>query len=168
MFETWLTAWLLGVAAVAGVIAASWSVATYRELKREGAPGAGRIVTRLWFSPVAWLLRIGDRGGGKSARARLSVVRYALGSTRSNRGEGPKCRRNRTSSFAGEAHRTLFGDRRTAAGHRRSIHAFEPPRLHVGTPTGVLGPVNSAAWQRAPGKCPKARICWIRDLESRG
>ncbi len=30
MFETWLTAWLLGIAAIAGAIAASWSVDTYR------------------------------------------------------------------------------------------------------------------------------------------
>jgi hypothetical protein len=52
MFQTWLTAWLLGVAAVVSMIAASWSLTTNRTLKHEGAPDAGRILRRRWGAPT--------------------------------------------------------------------------------------------------------------------
>ncbi len=38
MFATWLIAWLLGVAVLAGLIAGSWSISTYRQLNQDGAP----------------------------------------------------------------------------------------------------------------------------------
>ena len=88
----------------------------------------------------------------------MGVVGYALGSIRSNPGDGSRDRWNRASSFTGEARGTLPGDRRTAAGHRCSIHAVEPPQLHMGYAsrrTGVreLGGVATSSWrvsQRSP------------------
>jgi hypothetical protein len=38
VFATWLIAWLLGVAVLAGLIAGSWSISTYRQLNQDGAP----------------------------------------------------------------------------------------------------------------------------------
>ena len=138
MFETWLIAWLIGVAAVAGLIAMSWSVATYRELRRAGAPGAGRILTRLWFSPVAWLLRLGDR-----ADAKPGAPAWVWWDVR---------------SLARPMELYL------ATGEPLQVTdvRFMPSNHHSytwGTPTGVLEPVNSATWQRAPGERPNARVC---------
>jgi len=158
MFETWLIAWLIGIAAVAGLIATAWSVATYRELKRAGAPRAGRILTRLWFSPVAWLLRLGDR-----ADANPGALAWVWWDMR----WGP----------SGQIQATVRGTDGTAlhlslakpvglylaTGELLQVTdvRFMPSNRHSytwGTPAGVLESVNSAEWQRVPGECPSARL----------
>jgi hypothetical protein len=159
MFKTWLTAWLIGIAAVAGAIAVAWSVATYRELKREGAPSAGRILTRLWLSPVARLLRSGERVEAKTGG--LTWVWWDLR-------WGP----------SGQTTATIRGTDGTAL----HLSLAKPAELYLATGellqvtdvrfkpsddvgyawrtvAGVLEPVNSEAWQRAPGECPHARLC---------
>jgi hypothetical protein len=159
MFETWLTTWLLGVAAVVSVIAASWSLATYRKLKQEGAPEAGRILRRLWFSPVASLLRIDGRAD-RSPEGLAWVwwdVRW-----------GPSGQTKATIQGADGAalHLSLAKpvELYSAAGELLQVTdmRFVPSKSRSytwGVPTGVLEPVNSTAWQRAPGDCPTARLC---------
>ena len=62
MLRTWLTAWLLGIAGVAGLLAGSWTISTYRGLVRDGAPAAGKVLRKLWLTPVTWVLRRGRLG----------------------------------------------------------------------------------------------------------
>ena len=165
MFKTWLIAWLLGIAALAVVIAASWSLTTYRELKRAGAPRAGHILIKLWFTPVAWLLRLGDR-----ADANPGALAWVWWDMR----WGP----------SGQTEATVRGTDGTAL----YLSLAKPVGLYLttgellqvtdvrfipsnrqsytwGTPAGVLEPVNLAEWQRSPGECPSARLCVLKSAQ---
>jgi hypothetical protein len=158
MFKAWLTSWLIGIAAVAGAIAVAWSIATYRELKRAGAPGAGRILTRLWLSPVARFLRLGRV---ETTPGGLAWVWWDLR-------WGP----------SGQTTATIRGTDGTAL----HLSLAKPIGLYLATGellqvtdvrfkpsddrgyawrtvAGVLEPVNSEAWERTAGERPHARLC---------
>jgi hypothetical protein len=166
MFEAWLTAWLIGITAVAALIAVSWSVGTYRELERAGAPRSGRIVTRLWFSPVARLLRLGDRG--QTHPGRRVWVWWHLRWGPSGQTEATIRGADGTALHLSLAKPMGFS---LATGEllQTTDVRFLPFNRHSytwGTPTGVVEPMDSVAWHEAPGECPRARLCVLETVRA--
>jgi len=162
VLRTWLTAWLLGIAGVAGLLAGSWTISTYRGLVRDGAPAAGKVLRKLWLTPVTWVLPAGALGDGARLVGRSAWVWWDFR-------WGPTGRSSAIVQSGDERHLRLLlltpvrmNFDQTAEMVDATDVRFRPsrkPNYSWGTAGGVLEPVGLASEDVDSQYCPRARVC---------
>ena len=162
MFAAWLIASLLGVAGVAGLIVGSWSISTYRQLRRDGAPAPGRILRKLWLTPAMRVLRPGGTGHGTRLAGRRAWVWWNVRWGASGQSEAVV-----RSADEDVLHLTLVkpvemyssSSGRLLAATEVRFAPSAPPNYLWSTAGGVLEPLDSALGQLSESERPQARVC---------
>lgn len=162
MLRTWLIAWLLGITGVAGVIAGSLSISTYRRLARDGVPAPGEVLRKLWLTPVTWILPPGGPGDGAELVGRRAWVSWDLR-------WGPSGQSSAIVQDGDERHLRLLllTPVKMPSGPRAELVdatdvRFWPsrkPNYSWGTASGVLEPVGLASEDVDRQHYPRARVC---------
>ena len=162
MLARWLIAWLIGVIGMAGLVAAVWSLSTYRQLARDGAPEPGKVLRRLWLTPVAWVLRPGGSERGATLTGRRAWVWWDVR-------WGPSGQSEAIVRGADERHLQLslvtpVGMYSGSAGGlvgatEVRFTASRLPNYRWGTVSGVLEPVDRPLGQSGTTDPPRARVC---------
>ena len=161
MLRIWLIAWLLGITGVAGLIAGSLSISTYRRLARDGVPAPGEVLRKLWLTPVTWILPGGPGDVAEVVGRRAWVswdVRW-----------GPSGQSLAIVQDGDERHLRLLllTPVKMPSGPRPELVdatdvRFRPsrtPHYSWGTASGVLEPVGLASEGADPQHYPRARVC---------
>ena len=164
VLQTWLIAWLLGIAGVAGLLAGSWTISTYRLLVRGGAPAPGKVLRKLMLTPVAWLLPTGGPGHGPGLVGRRAWVSWDLR-------WGPFGRSSAIVQGCDEHHPRLLllTPVKMPSGPRTELvdatvvrfTASRQPNYSWGTASGVLEPLGLRSEDVDPQLYPRARVCVV-------
>lgn len=158
MVATWLVAWLLGIAGLAVLAAGWWSIATYRRLARDGAPGPGRVLWKLWATPIARVLRLGGRGQPADLAGRRAWVWWDVRWGPSGQSEavvrGADGRELRLSLLAPAEMYSQPAGRLVGVTEVR-FTAARPPDYTLATVTGILEPADQSSHEHHV----RARVC---------
>lgn len=157
-----LAAWLLGLTGMAALVASLWSISTYRQLAREGALHPGRVLGKLWLTPIGRSLRPGETAWGPELTGRPAWVWWSV-----RWGPAGQSSAVVTAAHPSHLHLSLRTPAQIYAGTPGALSAVTEVRFTASraanyrwsTASGYLEPFDRASGSSSAHERARARVC---------
>ena len=157
-----LAAWLLGLMGMAALVAGLWSISTYRQLARNGALHPGRVLGKLWLTPLGRSLRRRKTVWGSELTGRAAWVWWSV-----RWGPAGQSSAVITAAHASQLHLSLRNPAQIHSGTPGALSAVTEVRFTASrganyrwsTATGYLEPFDLASGSSSAHERARARVC---------